>query len=259
MIGSTERRITFSLILLLVLAAITQSFAAPHPKNLIQVFMLNTGVDPDARGRVMLVQNKAQTHFKIKVSDLAPGVYDVIVDGAVYPGEITAGSEGNGMVKHRVLHRGAHAGGTLPYDPRGALVEIAATGGGPVLLRADVPATPADSGAVIQVEIDLTNAGVQPGAYAQAEFKSRYGRMKFEVEADGMIPGTYDLYVGGVDVADLVVAAGGRGAVAFDSRPTSDDDGAGDALDLLLTFDPRGQLIEIREQGTGMVLFSGTL
>jgi len=234
---------------LLLAAAATEASASP--RNQIQVFMINTGADPDARGRILFVENRAQQIYMIKISDMDPNVstYDVVLDGVVQE-TISLNAEGVGRIRHRARLKGPSPG-TLPHDPRGGTLEIAAMG--TVYLTADVPTTPAESHQLMELRLDLTPAAGVTGS-AEAEFRSRFGRMKFEVELDGVAPGLYDVMVDGVDMGDIEVAATGQGEIEFDSRPSTDD-GAGDDLEVLLTFDPRGRNIEI-QQG-GVVLFSG--
>jgi hypothetical protein len=68
--------------------------------------------------------------------------------------------------------------------------------------------------------------------------------------------------VAGSNVGQIVVGVDGDGEVQFDSvngtSVTEDDgDGSEDSMDILLTFDPRGQTIEIQQ--LGVTDFSGTL
>ena len=87
--------------------------------------------------------------------------------------------------------------------------------------------------------------------------------MKFEVRIEDAVPGTYDLIVGGSNVGQIVVGVDGDGEVEFDSvngTSVMEEDGedeSEDSMDLLLTFDPRGQTIEIQQ--SGVTDFSGTL
>jgi hypothetical protein len=245
----------------LVLSAAAAGAVLADPggkKNLIKVFMMNTGVDPDARGKFMFVENKAQMFFQVKASGMDPALpCEVVVDGAVME-TMTMNSDGEARVSHRVRLKGRHAGGTLPYDPRGA--ELALRVNGADVLVAHVPRTPEEAFDRVEVEIHLLNLGVQPAAEAEAEFEARFGRMKFEVEVEGLLAGTYDLFVGGADVGDIVVAADGVEAeIEFDTRPCCEDEPGG--MEEMLTFDPRGQLIEIKDRALPVpaVLFSGTL
>jgi hypothetical protein len=72
----------------------------------------------------------------------------------------------------------------------------------------------------------------------------------FEVSAQGLPDGDYDLVVGDMLKGTFAVV-GGAGAIAFSSDP-----GIGGAL---LDFDPSGQLVEVLEAGTPNVALSGML
>lgn len=301
--GSRNAFIALSAAAIVAAAALMPAHAGS--KKQINTLMLNMGVQPNATGMVHFVRNKAQVAFQIKVSHLSrSAMYDVLVNGAVVD-QIRTNAEGNGKVAHRSKLQGRKGRTPLPYDPRGATVEVAR--GGTVVLHADVPLTPGESHTLIVIEYGLPNAGVVPLAHAEAVFKSRDGRMRFKVEAEGLPEGTYDLRVGGVDVGDIVVridddeddecTLATDGEIVFDSMPQAchdgdegdddhdddgDDDDEGDddhdgdgdgghresengdecgSLDQLLTFDPRGQSIEITQTDASSVVtvfFTGT-
>ncbi|MCU0989949.1 MAG: hypothetical protein MUE63_10290 [Xanthomonadales bacterium] len=80
-----------------------------------------------------------------------------------------------------------------------------------------------------------------------ADFEERADRTEFKVEAEDIPNGTYRIFVGGVDRGQLVVSLG-IGETEFRSPVETGK--------VLLTFDPRGQVIEVRD-GQGAVLTSG--
>ena len=233
----------------LILAAITPSDANAKPQNLIKYFFLNTGVQTAAQGKILFVTNKAQSFFTIKVSHTIPGTYDVVLNGALVD-TIVVNADGEGKVSHRT-GKGKKTVGPLPYDPRGGDLAIQATGAN--LLTASIPATAAEAQQKIEVEIDLTAlGGVGSG---EAEFRSRFGRMQFEVELEGLPVGVYDLIIGGVKVGEIPVDASGQGSIRFDTRPSSDDDDPG--LALQMSFDPRGETMQVEQSAVAM--FTGDL
>jgi hypothetical protein len=239
---------------LLALAALALPAAAASQKNLTKVFFLNLGQQPAARGKLMMIENKAQTFFKIQVKHMEPGDYDVVLDGAVVD-TLAVDATGKARITYRQRVKGSNAGSPLPYHPAGSLIEIQAAG--TAVLAAHVPATPEESFEKVEIEIDLANLGVVAGE-AEAEFEERFGRMEFEVELEGVPPGSYELLVDGVKVADIEAGASGEGEVEFASHASmddDDDDGSSD-LDLLLTFDPRGKVISIVQ--AGVELFNAT-
>lgn len=242
------------LIIVPVLLLAAMSAAQAEPKNQIQVFMLNAGIDSDARGRFMFVQNKAQAFFNIHASHLDPGAsYDIVVNSAVVE-TVTANPDGVLKVKHRVRFKGKNAGGSLPFDPRGG--ELSIQSAGVNVLLAAIPNTPAEAQQRIEMTFDLLNLGVVSGT-AQGTLRSRFGRMKLDVAVTGAPAGTYDLVVDGTDVGDITVDASGNGRIEFDSRPCCEDGDSG--MELLLTFDPRGKEHKIQQTIPVVAdLFSGT-
>jgi len=80
-----------------------------------------------------------------------------------------------------------------------------------------------------------------------ADFEERPDRTEFKVEAEDLSDGAYRIFVGGVDRGALSISLG-RGETEFRSPV--------EAGKVLLTFDPRGQVVEVRD-GQGAVLTSG--
>jgi hypothetical protein len=221
--------------------------------NLIKCSFMNTGVQPAAKARIHVMDNRAQDFFQIIVHKATPGTYDVALDGAIVD-SLTVRPNGLGRIVRRLstsTSNGHRKFPTANYDPRGG--ELSVQLAGVSILTCDVPTTPAN--AKVEIELDLTNLGVVPGD-AEAEFEARNGRMEFEVELDHVAPGSYDLLVGGVLVGTIVVEPGDDDEeIEFDSNPSAGDDDDDDEMDLLLTFDPRGKEIVIQQNG--VPVFSG--
>jgi hypothetical protein len=95
--------------------------------------------------------------------------------------------------------------------------------------------------------IGLTPARAGIGGSGHADFEERADRTEFSVEAEDLTDGTYRIYVGGVDRGPLDVSLG-RGETEFRSP--------GEAGKILLTFDPRGAVVEVHDE-QGAVLTSG--
>ncbi len=106
--------------------------------------------------------------------------------------------------------------------------------------------TPAD---IVPIEQRIALVAARTGitGSGHADFEQRADRTEFSVEAEDIADGNYRILVGGVDRGELVVALG-VGETEFRS-PT-------EAGKILLTFDPRGQLIEVHDS-QGAVLTSG--
>lgn len=249
-------RWALTLLALLVAAQAAPGLLASTSQRPIRAYMLNTGVRPAARGKIVFSHGARQSALTLTARKLAPSTtYDVVVDGRVVD-RVSTNAAGNGRIVRRSRARAGHAAG-LAFDPRGAKVEISGPDG--TELEADVPECDDDGGVLDETRLDLTAAAGVSGT-ARAEFREKEGRMKFEVTVEGAVPGVYDLVVGGAAAGQITVGVDGDGEIEFDSVPSTGDDlddDASDAMDLLLTFDPRGQTIEIQQ--AGVTSFSGTL
>ncbi len=80
-----------------------------------------------------------------------------------------------------------------------------------------------------------------------ADFEERADRTEFSVEVEDLVDGNYRIIVGGTDRGPLIVNMG-IGETEFRSPV--------EAGKILLTFDPRGELVEVHD-GQGAVLTSG--
>ncbi|MFC1719752.1 hypothetical protein ACFL00_01250 [Pseudomonadota bacterium] len=100
---------------------------------------------------------------------------------------------------------------------------------------------------VTEQRISLSPARNGINGSGHADFVERPDRTEFSVEAEDVANGSYRIFVGGVDRGELVVSLG-RGETEFRSPV--------EAGKVLLTFDPRGELVEVRDD-QGAVLTSG--
>lgn len=106
--------------------------------------------------------------------------------------------------------------------------------------------TPSDV-LITEQRIGLVPARDGITASGHADFEERPDRTEFSVEAEDLPDGNYRIVVGGIDRGELVISLG-VGETEFRSPVESGK--------VLLTFDPRGQLIEVHD-GQGAVLTSG--
>ena len=95
--------------------------------------------------------------------------------------------------------------------------------------------------------IGLMSARQGINGSGHADFEERADRTEFSVEVEDLADGSYRIMVGGVDRGELTVAMG-IGETEFRSPV--------EAGKVLLTFDPRGEIIEVHD-GQGAVLSSG--
>lgn len=204
----------------------------------------STGAIPGASGHVRFRERRGEQDFDVEIEDVPDGAYDLLVDGALR-GTITA-SLGRGEIEFS-------SGGDDPdellldFDARGALVQVAQ--GSTIVLTgtvlADAPGvsvcTPSESNTA------LSNVGPDPDASGDTRFRVKDDcDQDFQVEAEDLPVGTYEVWVGGVLRASMdVVDLGDKieGEVEFDTD--ADEPG-----EVLLDFDPIGQTVEVRQGAT---------
>jgi hypothetical protein len=208
------------------------------------VTLAPTGVIPGASGHARIAEKKGVVDFDVEIEDVPNGTYDLFVAG-VDRGDIVA-SAGRGEIEFS--DGGDDDELPLDFDPYGALIEVK-DGGGQVVLSGDLLA---GGGAppvctASEARLDLVNVG--PDADAKGDARHRVlddCDRDFRVEVEDLPDGTYDVFVGGVERGELEVAeAAGehQGEVEFHTDPS-------EVGKELLSFDPRGQTLEIRQGAT---------
>jgi len=215
----------------------------------LRTTLSNTGLDPDATGRVRLRWSDSHQRLRIDVKNLDPGMYDLLVDGVVQDA-IRVVPDDDGTGTRGRLRRGSRGEG-LVVDPRGAELSIAR--GGEVYLTGVLPTSREDGSRRLRLELDLDNVGSrQPSARADAEFRAEDGRERFRVTLRDALPGLYELVVGSTSQGSFEVHGDHEGTIKFDTVPHSAADDW-----RLLTFDPLGQELEVLFDGA--VVFQGTM
>jgi hypothetical protein len=145
--------------------------------------------------------------------------------------------------------------GQVSYDVNGSADSkvIVGTGGFAIKRITNQPGAPCSGGIGDDVppgtvpegfDIALLSTGVIPGASGDADFDLSSDEVEFDVEIEDVPVGAYELRVGGVtrgtiDVVDT--PSGPEGEIEFGSPPDPDEE--------LLDFDPRGQEIEVLDNG----------
>lgn len=95
--------------------------------------------------------------------------------------------------------------------------------------------------------INLAPARQGISGSGHADFEERADRTEFSVEVEDLVDGNYRIFVGGTDRGELVVSLGiGETEYRSPVEPGK----------ILLTFDPRGEVIEVHDD-QGAVLTSG--
>jgi len=200
--------------------------------------------------------------FKVELRDVAPGTYQVLVDGAPV-GEVEAKAAGRAAITfwsadsaggfHRHLwghgfgHRGSRSKvwATLDFEPRGAQVEIVRDGevlfAGPMRAQVALPEL-VETCPVVDIQTALTP--LQWFGSGDASMASEDGGCdhEFRVKVRDLAAANYELWVGDAIVGTLPVRNwldGLSGEIRFDTEPD-------DPEEHLLDFDPRGRRVEVR-------------
>jgi hypothetical protein len=209
----------------------------------------NLGSDPDASGDTRFrVKDDCDRDFQVEAEDLPVGTYEVWV-GGVLRGSMDVVDLGDSIEGELEFDTDADEPGELllDFDPIGQTVEVRQ---GATVFLSNTVGDPGDPGTcgLVDVEPDLENTGVDPDADGKARFRQETDCDRdFRVEVEDLAVGSYELAVGGIlrgsiDVADIGGGAT-EGEIEFDNEP--DEPG-----ELLIDFDPRGQLVEVRQGST---------
>jgi len=132
----------------------------------------------------------------------------------------------------------------LDFDPAGQTIEIKQ--GTNILLSATGGTTITGTCTVADTELDMINTGADGDAKGKSRFRQDVScNRNFRVEVEKLPVGNYDLVVGGITRGTISVAlvlGDEFGEIEFETSPG--------AAQLLLDFDPRGQLVEVKQGAT---------
>lgn len=208
--------------------------------------LANVGPDPDASGDARLrIRDDCRHDFRVEVEDLPVGAYDLVVGGTVR-GTISVTNQPDASIKGEIEFS-SNSDDELPlnFDPAGQTIEVKQ--GATVFLSAAAGTNTVGSCDVVNVEPDLVSSGADADAKGKARFRQETNCDRdFRVEVEDLPLGNYDLLVGGVvrgTITVQLVSAEAVGEIEFDNEP--DQPG-----ELLLNFDPRGQLVEVSQGAT---------
>jgi len=217
-------------------------------------FFTNTGAAPAASGKARFEARSDRSDFKVEAEDLPIGDYSLRVAGAE-KATLTVATSANGTEGEVEFRSPVEPGKILlDFDPRGQRVEIAQ--GDTVFLttKLGTESGGGDNGGGTGGAVDRYELRVEAqhdGPEFKAVLDSRTLGSEFRVELEDVAVGSYTLNVGGTDrgTIDVVAVEGGtEGEVEFRDPPEPDH--------LPLDFDPRGQLVQILDNGS--VVLSGT-
>lgn len=210
--------------------------------------LLNAGVFPAGSGDTDFeVRDDCEQNFDVEIEDVPLGNYDVYVNGA-FKGSLTVVDTGDGIEGELEFGTGDDLDELpLDFDPTGALIEVKQ---GATLLFSRV-FEGASSGPTtcdaLEINPDLVNSGAAPAGSGDARYRVDADcDADFSVEVEDIPLGSYDVFVGGVLRGTITVAnvlGDFVGGIEFDTDPSEPGK-------VLLTFDPRGKLVEVKQGAT---------
>lgn len=204
-------------------------------------------------GKAKFWERTDRSDFKVDVEGLVDGLYTLQVCAADV-GELEV-FEGMG----ELVFRSPETEDTLllSFDPRDCLIEVVGAGGrvltsGEAVLaekQKGPKGDPDDEEEGIEIEVDLADKGVIEGAKGGAELEIWAEETEFSIKIKDVPAGFYAVLVGGSQVGEIeVVEVEGK----FEGEIKFTDPLKEGALEL--TFDPRGQQIEILQADLQVIL-----
>jgi len=218
--------------------------------------MGSTGADPDAQGDVRLrIRTDCRRDLRVEIEDLPVGDYELLADGTLR-GIIPVATRLDGGTEGEIeLSSDPDEAPELPllFEPSNATFEVRQ--GATIFLATTVGVPGPGVCSLVEVQPALANAGVEPSAKGKARFRQDLDcDSNFRVEVEDLPVGDYELFVAGLlrgSFTVLLSAGKTTGQIEFETTPSLPGE-------ILLDFDPRGQLVEVRRFGT-TVLFSVTM
>ena len=194
--------------------------------------------------------------FEVELEDVPVGSYDLLVDG-VLRGTIEVVTDAGGT-RGKIEFEGLGSGSDeieelpLDFDPSTSMIEIADSGDPTVLFSGNMangtpPGPSACTEPPSEIRVALFNDGTaDPDAKGDARYRVRDDcSVDFRVEIEKLPAGEYDLIVNGFNrgtIAVSLVNTDFQGEIEFRNPVESGK--------ILLEFDPRGQLVEVRQGAT---------
>ncbi len=202
----------------------------------------STGLDADAVANAKLrVDAKARRKFSVELENLPDGIYQFLAN-SLTQGNITV-SSASGHSHGEIEFTGQDDDAAelpLTFEPTNSIFTVQ-NGGGIYFQGALVFSAGGSNGLPVTIDESLASTGLDPDASGNAKFEiDDLGRRKFSVEAENIPLGSYNLFVAGIKrgaFAAKLSSGKVKGELEFSTSP--------DIGELPLTFDPRGQLLEI--------------
>lgn len=222
---------------------VAPDLAGASESSAITLTLQNTGVDPDATGRVVSSLKSSSSVFGVIVSKLDANKSYAVQIGGVVEGEFVTDKKGNGKLSFKTKSNS----NPLDFDPRGQTLQI--HDGVATVLQAVISGTGEPSGIVVNERVLLAPTNSSDAIKGKAEYRARKdGEREFKVQVERITGGDFELYVNGVKRGDLRLS-GREAKIEFSTEPKKNE--------LLLDFDPRGQVIDVMQAGA--IRATGTL
>lgn len=203
-----------------------------------------TGLDEDATAKAKLrVDDDARRKFSVEVEDIGTGDYEFVANGIVQ-GNIHVVNSDSGTRGEIEFSSRDDDDDELPltFDPTNSTFIIRQ---GSYVYFEGMLVLPNSGGTnepPTEIEEEMASTGLDGDASGDARYRIRDdGRRDFNVEIEDVPVGSYQLFIGGVKRGTISVVSlisGVEGELEFSTPAESGK--------LPLNFDPRGQLIEIR-------------
>jgi hypothetical protein len=220
----------------------------------MDVSLLPMEEDGVGEGKAKLWERTDRSDFKVEVEDIPDDVYllricadndDAAVEMVEFDIEVLGG-EGELEFRSPEIDDKLN----LNFDPRGCKIEVlkgdlvVLTSGDQILSEKNQGQKDDDSDVdeEIKLEADFTSTGVIADAKGEAEFEFESDHSEFSVKIKNVPAGLYALHIDGVNHGDIEVLEDDGG---FEGKTKFTSPQKEDALELLV--DPRGQLIEVRQ------------
>lgn len=213
---------------------------------------LVAATDAGGEGKAKFWQRTDRSDFMVEAEDISDGTYTLKVCGDHEDPGVEAQTfdmpvvDGEGKLEFRSPEIDEKL--NLNFDPRGCKIEIldgelvVLTSGEDVLSEKKTGKPDKDKGEVIKIEADFISTGVVDGAKGEAEYEIEMDEREFSVKVKDVPVGFYSVEVAGMSKGEVEVVEDDGD---FEGRVKFSDPQKGENLEL--EFDPRGQVVEIRQ------------
>lgn len=205
--------------------------AGSKERSRLRAAMENTGLEPDASGKVSAKMRPDRALLKVKLRELrARSDYELRVND-----ELLADFETDKNGRGKVKLKARKGRGNFDIDPRDGVLHVCDDDGESVL-EIDLEDDDSDGHREERTRLEPTDAATS--GEAKVRYRERDGRRRFDVELEDVPVGDYTLLVDGIERGTIVVTendedsdseSGTEGEIEFDSQGDSDSDSDSDS------------------------------